>query len=333
MANILLTEVCIRSCPYCFAKQFMADVEDKSAISKENLIYIADFLEKSGRKDVSLLGGEPLLHPKAGEIIKYLIGRGFNVLVFTSGIMENKGFDLFVDTIYSLTEEDRNKLSFAVNVNEPRFSSKKELERVYNFLTSFGEYSSLSFNIYRLDYQIDFLIDYILKYGLKRHVRFGLANPIPGSKNKYIHPDDFKSVKSALMDSLEKMYNLNIFPGFDCGFPLCMFSDEDLGKLYRYTRNAISFECGPAIDIGPDLTCWSCFPLSRYNTKSLKEFATYDELYSYFENVQQKYRKEVKGIYVECDSCKSYENEMCSGGCLAHIINKFQMEGNFRHIE
>ena len=156
------------------------------------------------------------------------------------------------------------------------------------------------------------------------------TNPIPGAENQYIHPDDFKIVKEALMTALSRMYELNIFSGLDCGFPLCMFSDDDIGKLYKYTGNAISFNCGPTIDIGPDLTCWPCFPLSNLHKKSLKDFSTYNDVFSYFNEIHQSYHKEVRGIYMKCDSCKNYDNMLCSGGCLAHILNSLNKEGGFR---
>lgn len=331
MANLLLTEVCVRKCPYCFAKQYMEGVEDRSAITKDNLVYVVNFLEKSGINRISLLGGEPLIHPRVAEIIEYLIlDRGFEVCIFTSGIMPSNKLEPFVKRMQSESIKESNKLKFVVNVNEPHLSSQSELLKVHNFLMSLGNLCALSFNIYRLDYNIDFLKDYILKYGLRRHVRFGIANPIPGSHNEYIAPADFKQAKIKLMDGLRKMYDLKIHPGLDCGFPMCMFSDEEIGLLYKYTRNALSFDCGPTIDIGPDLNCWTCFPLSSVNRKSLKDFQTYDELYSYFNMIQENYRKEIRGIYQECDTCKNYEMELCSGGCLAHTLNHFHEEGHFR---
>ena len=331
MANLLLTEACVRHCPYCFAKQYMDGVEDHSAITKENFVYVIDFLEKSGIKHISLLGGEPLIHPQAAELIEYLkIEREFDICIFTSGIMPSKKFDHFVNKINSISQLGKSKLTFVVNVNEPRLSPKKELEKVHTFLSSLPDLCSLSFNIYRLDYNIDFLIEYILKYGLRRHVRFGIANPIPGADNLFIHPKDFKEAKKTLMSSLKKMYDLHIYPGLDCGFPICMFTDDELGKLYKYTRKGLLFDCGPTIDIGPDLMCWSCFPLSNLNRKSLKDFQNFEELFKYFADEQTEYRKEVRGLYPECDTCRNYEDEICSGGCLAHILNSFHQEGNFR---
>lgn len=331
MANLLLTEVCVRKCPYCFAKQYMEGTEDKSAITMENLTYVVDFLENSKLKNISLLGGEPLIHPRISEILEYLlVDREFEVCIFTSGIMPPKKIEPFIEKVKSIMQVCKTKLTFVVNVNEPRFSSKAELDKVHTFLSGLHEYCALSFNIYRLDYDLDFLIEYILKFGLRRHVRFGIANPIPGADNQYIDPKDFPKAKVTLMSALARMNELNIFPGLDCGFPMCMFSDEDLGRLYKYTANGLQFECGPTIDIGPDLQCWSCFPLSAINRVNLKDFKNIDELYSSFNKLQQTYRNEINGIYDDCSTCKNYENGICSGGCLAHILNRYHKEGNFR---
>ena len=333
MPNLLLTESCVRHCPYCFAKQYMENESNQNTLTKENVLYVADFLKRSDFSSISLLGGEPLIHPQVSDYIDYLLNMDFYITIFTSGIMPTSKYKSFVDRILGLTEEYNNKLSFVVNVNEPRFSPKSELEKVYKFLSDLGDLCSLSFNIYRLDYNLDFLIEYILKYGLRRRVRFGIANPIPGVANEYIHPKDFKKVGSSLIKALESLYDHGIVPNLDCGFPLCMFDNEGIGKLYKYTNNSLSFhECGPTFDIGPDLSCWSCFPLSNVHKVSLKDFENYEAIYDYFDKIHQEYRKRIRGIYKECDQCRNYNNSICSGGCLAHILNRFHEEGSIRQI-
>lgn len=331
MPNILLTEKCVRNCPYCFAQQYMDDKEDKTAISIENLQIIIDFLKKSSIKNISLLGGEPLLHKKLNTILVDLLKQDFTINVFTSGITSQTELDSLVDTIYSLDKDLRKKLKFIVNVNEPRFSKPTENKKVSEFLSKLGYNCSLSFNIYRIDFDISFLEELIFKYGLFRTIRLGIANPIPGYKNECLPPEKFKEVGDILMEYFDKWYELDIIPFFDCGFPLCMFNDEQIGKLYRYTHNGLDFDCGPTIDIGPDLSCWCCFPLSNINRKSLFDFKDFNDLYSYFNQVQNKYRKEIRGIYKSCEDCKNYSNEICGGGCLAHILNNFVEEG-FKRI-
>lgn len=326
MANVLLTETCVRSCPYCFAKQYMTDLDVSDSLTWDNLIYIADFLESSGEKHISLLGGEPLLHPHIAEFIEYLDYRGFTITVFTSGIMPATRIEEFARKIHCHGPE--LKLIFVVNVNEPRLSPKSEIEKVKKFFELFGERSSLSFNIYRLDFQMEFLKDYIIDYGLIRRVRLGLAHPIPGSKNLYIDPSDFGKVRDTLMSIFPSMSEIGIIPGFDCGFPMCMFSDDDLGKLFKFTDRQMEFQCGPAVDIGTDLSCWSCFPLSDFNKKSLFDFANYQEIIQFYGNKMHEVREKERGIFPECDICSNNKNNLCSGGCLAHILNRFLKEGN-----
>lgn len=328
MANVLLTDTCVRSCPYCFAKQYMSEADVKDSLTWDNLIYIADFLETSGERHISLLGGEPLIHPNIAEFIIYLNKRGFAVTVFTSGIMAEGKFDDFARKILARGPELR--LAFVCNVNDPKLSKKSEVEKVKKFFRVFGERCTLSFNIYRLDFTMDFLLDYIVNYGLGRHIRLGLAHPIPGAKNLYIQPKDFHLVRDSLMRYFEQMWQLEITPGFDCGFPMCMFTDEELGKLYKYTFGKMSFQCGPAIDIGTDMSCWACFPLSNFNKKSLFDFNSYHELHDYYGQKMREVRSEVHGLYPECDFCENNKRNLCSGGCLAHILNKYIEEGGIR---
>lgn len=328
MANVLLTETCVRSCPYCFAKQYMSDADVNDSLSWDNLIYIADFLVASGVNRISLLGGEPLLHPNIAEFILYLHKRGLFITIFTSGIMPESKFDDFCSKVTSIPDLN---LAFVCNVNEPRFSPKNELIKVERFFSVFGSRCSLSFNIYRLDFNMEFTIDYIVRFGLNRHVRLGLAHPIPGQKNMYIVPESFGEVKKSLMATFERFAEYGIEPGFDCGFPLCMFTDDDLGKLYKYTGGRPTFQCGPAIDIGTDLSVWSCFPLSDFNRKSLYDFASYQEIVNFYAEKMVEVRSKVSGIYIGCDTCIYRKKGLCSGGCVAHVLNYMIQEGGFRN--
>lgn len=330
MANVLLTQKCVRSCPYCFAKKHMSDSVPDDILTWENLIYIADLLEISGEKSISLLGGEPFLHPNVIDFILYLLERKFHVAVFTSGILAS---DVLLKAEEYLLRRPLSDLSFICNVNDPKKSSFSETENVKRFLSSFGHIITLSYNIYRTDFNMDFLYQYINKYGLKRHLRLGLAHPIPGTNNSCIKPKDFKLLATNLIENLSLSNDLNIEAGFDCGFPLCIFSDEDIGKLYKINKGQLSFCCGPAVDIGPDMSVWSCFPLSQYNKKSLFEFDSFKDIHEYFINIHKIIKNETKGVFPECDTCSHYYNNLCSGGCLAHGLSKIIDEPRIRPME
>lgn len=330
MANVLLTQQCVRSCPYCFAKKHMADSEPDDILTWDNMIYIADLMESSGEMGLSLLGGEPTLHPQFVDFVLYLLERRFHVNVFTSGILSDKMFNEVERALSAVSPE---RISFVVNVNNPDKSSFSELEQVRRFLKAFGHISTPGFNIYKPDFNLDFILQYINEYGLHRHIRLGLAHPIPGQHNTYVTIDKMREMANRVVSYLPMLERLKIKAGFDCGFPLCLFTDDQIGKLYKHNSGRLSFSCGPAIDIGPDMTVWGCFPLSQIHKKSIYEYNSLHEIRDYYRNLHQRVRTEVAGIFDECDECHYREEQLCQGGCLAHSYNHFMKEANVRFKE
>jgi len=301
----------------------MEDSIPDDMLTWENLIYITDLLETSGRSNISLLGGEPTLHPNFVDFVLYLINRNFNVNVFTSGIMSQKKLD---DLKNAVQDIDPGRLSFLCNVNEPLKSPPDEVEKVKTFLENFSVYTSLGFNIYELDFNMKFLVHYINQYGLRKTIRLGLAHPIPGMQNQCIDINKFPEVVTRLFEFMPLFERFNLQIGFDCGFHLCKFTNEQLGILNKPLPAGVKFGCGPAVDIGPDMTVWSCFPLSSYQKKSIYDFDSFDDIVKFYEDFHSKVRIEVAGVYNECDGCRYRENHICDGGCLAHSLNNFKDE-------
>jgi len=163
MANLLLTEKCVRSCPYCFAKEYLKESKE-SLLSWENLIYIADLFEASNEKHLSLLGGEPTLHPDFIDFVMYLHQRNFKINVFTSGIMSDEKLKTAQKYLSNIPVEN---LSFVCNYNHPNSSTVNETKQINKFFKHFSKYISLSFNLYHEDFDFAFLVDAIQKYDLK----------------------------------------------------------------------------------------------------------------------------------------------------------------------
>ena len=113
MANILLTEKCVRACPYCFAKEYLRESKE-NILSWENLIYIADLSASSHEKKLSLLGGEPTLHPDFIDFVLYLHQRKFKINIFTNGIMSTEKLNTAKEFLLKIPVED---LSFVCNYN------------------------------------------------------------------------------------------------------------------------------------------------------------------------------------------------------------------------
>lgn len=329
MPNVLLTQACVRSCPYCFARKHMAECSPDDVLAWEDLVYLADLFQRAGERRFSLLGGEPTLHPAFNDMVAYLLARDFTVTVFTSGVMAERTLQEAVAAFGDLAPE---RLSFVCNLNDPvqTRSSLAEQEGIKRFLAALGERVAPGFNIYRLDFSLDFLFDLINRYGLRRHIRIGLAHPIVGKRNRHIALRDMDTVIGRLFSFRPQFEAFQVTPGLDCGFPMCRFSDEQLAWLYRYTGGRNEFGCGPVLDIGPDMSVWSCFPLSGIAKRSVYEFDSLPQMYEYYADFHRKVKVEAGGVLPECDTCAVRALDHCKGGCLAHNLNAFESEERVR---
>jgi len=331
MANLLLTEKCVRSCPYCFASAHMAR-SNNEGLSWDNLMYVADFIAASGEKSISVLGGEPTLHPHFVDYTLYLIERGFNVVVFTSGIMTEQTLE---DAASALLTIPRDNLRFVCNINDPEQTGTTQAEQqaAECFLSVFGPRTSVSFNIYRTDFQLDYALGCVNRFGMDRYIRLGLAHPIPGTQNACVPPDRMGDVFIQLTKYMDIVEHNRIHVGFDCGFPMCKINDELLVRLIRSSFGGLRFICCPAVDIGPDLSLWCCFPLSGFHKRSLFDFNSLQEVHDYYRKLIDMVHVEIAGIYNECDGCRQRDDGICSGGCHAHLLQRILMAPQVRSPE
>ena len=328
MPNILLTSLCNRSCPYCFAETEMTAATASRFLTWENLIYIVDFLEASNHRSVSLLGGEPTIHPNFVDFVLYLLERNFTVTVFTNGMLSAARLAQ-VKTYLADVSVDR--LHFVCNLNDPvqTPASEKETRRVHDFLSVTGPWTAPGFNIYRTDFSLEFLFDAINRFGLKRSLRLGLTQPIPGKQNAFIRPSEIRAVVQRLYSFRDRFDLLRVKPGLDCGFPICQFTDEELGWLHRTGGHAL-FGCGPAFDISPDMSVYYCFPLSNYRRKSLFDFDSVEQIDAHFRATRDPIKAESAGLFAACDGCRHQEDGLCAGGGLCQAVHRFVDEAPIR---
>ncbi len=315
LANLVITSKCNRACPYCFASKYMDD--NDIFLSWDNLIYVIDFLEFNGVHSISIMGGEPTLHPHFLDYVEYTLKRLNHTTIFTNGIIDKAK----VDSLNNILNyhDYKNKVTIVCNVNEHKITPKNEWEKIEYFLKTLGNAVLLGFNIFEIDFDLNFLFFYIAKYNLNHSIRIGLAHPIYGKKNIYVYPDKFDKVVERVTSFIPKFMAMKTRPAFDCGFPMCSFSDENLGKFMK-ARASFHWKCAPVVDIGPDLSIWPCFPLSVYKKQSLLNFNSMEEINDFFINLIKNECRGNTGVYDECDSCELYENGLCTGGCIANFI-------------
>lgn len=328
--NILLTQRCNRSCPYCFAIKHMDGALPDDIMGWEDLVYLLDMVQAAGDQRVQFLGGEPTLHPQFVDFCLYAISRGLGVTVFTNGMLPPDRLEYVVQHLSRVPDD---MLSFVCNINHPDITPPAEQAMIEQFLNAFGRRITPGFNIYRTDFDLGFLFDHISRYGLSRVIRLGLTHPIPGVNNRFIGIDQMRPMLDRLMSFRGRFERQRVKPSPDCGFALCLFTPEELGWLYQSNGATFHFACSPVIDVGPDMTVWACFPLSGHHKRKVFEFDSIQDIYRFYEERHQSIRVEIAGIFAECDECRHREEGVCAGGCAAHALSAFEDESPVRLSE
>lgn len=314
--NIILITDCQRRCEYCFAKN---NINNPMQFSMENFKTAINWIGSTNcnNERIALLGGEPTLHPDFIEFLEYILPKKLRVLIFTNGMIEN--INLYNDIINVAIKNNIRTfldLGFCVNINEPKYRSKRENELQDLFFKHLGKVSSLSFNIFEEEFDPYFLISIINKYNLVKNVRLGIAVPL-GNKNKYLNINSYKYISTKIIDFIKVCLKYKIFIVFDCGFTKCMFSEEDLQELDNLKNTSISFDCGPSIDIYPNLEITSCYPMSDILRVNMKDYPSANELLI---NWEQKFNT-LNTIYNKCNECNYFISKECGGGCKAYNYN------------
>lgn len=316
MSNIILNGNCNRKCTYCFS-----NLKEKKSpqMTLENLTVIADFFERSNKRKVNVLGGEPSLHPKFDVMLEYLLARGFVVHVFTNGLMPDAMRDSVVDLV-KRRHLTRRELKFIVNVNEDRYRGLGETRQQDRTFDALNEFCTLSFNIFESDCNLGFLAKIIVENRLLPEIRLGLASPVDGKQNSFMEVAEYPKIARKISTFSDHCQDIGIDIVLDCGFPLCMFSDYEIGKLYK-NKTQLKFVCRPIPDIDPELNVTHCYPLSGYFPQKLSHFRDLDEVRFYFQRLISG-DKAAPGIFPRCATCRYRKRGMCAGGCRGHYINR-----------
>ena len=307
MANLYLTHHCNRGCPFCFARKVLAQRKNRDELlTTEDITRLLDHYH-NGFDSIGLLGGEPFLYPHLGEVIRLLHERQIPCKIFTSA---TNPLPKDVEELPASLEY----MHFVVNVGERSTYREEQFRNLEHFFEKFHEVSSLSYTIFDLNADPTFLFDMIDKYGLNRDIRTGIALPIYQGGNQYIALDQYKAAGEYFIRCVDHAATRQITMNMDCGFQACMFNDEQRGHLLRQ-GTSLSFVCGAAVDIGPGLQAWNCFPLFQLGYVNASDA---DNEESLTQLLQAQVAKEIGdecGVRPECKTCNFMLHRQCEGGC------------------
>ena len=317
--NIILTDKCSNNCPYCFAKEKLEADTKLNQMPLENYSKILAFLKKSRCRMVKLLGGEPMLHSQIGEIIKMAVEDDAfdNVVLFTGGIFDRSLVPLLL----------HEKINVVLNTNAPSDYKDGKWEifmKNLDYMVSSGVEIALGYNIYKKDFDYDFILE-LLDYFKIDHLRWTVAVPMFSYDNSHISLDDYSNMGRRITEFLLKFGERRVHSNLDCFVPLCTFSDSDYGKLIkRFPGMAKGGICKPAIDVGPDLSVWRCFAISRYENVRLEDYPDLNSLVNFFISSFDHYKWHIWPK--KCENCEYRKSRICQSSCLsfkADEIEKF----------
>jgi organic radical activating enzyme len=309
MANLYLTHKCNRGCPFCFARKVLKEsggnIDELLEVDEVKTL-LAHFPRQF--REIGLLGGEPFLYPYLGEVLELLWQNNIMPKIFTSATNPLPECLKNLDIL-------KNPVSFIVNIGTRDTYNDEKYKNLVDFFHKFHVVSSLSYTILDLDADTTFLFDVMDEYKLMtRSIRVGVALPIYKGGNQYVEQKDYKRLGKFLLDFARKASERSVILGMDCGFVACMFSPTEIGALQRYGVR-FSFTCGAAIDIGPGLKAWNCFPLFQLHRENVLEAKDMNELIRKFNQKTDEYFNHQTGIFEDCATCKYYKRHTCEGGC------------------
>lgn len=318
MANAVLTGTCNKSCSYCFAQEHMAG--SGAFLADEDWTGYLDLLERSDRPEARLVGGEPTLHPRFGELVAEALGRGLRLLVFTNGLMPARSLE-------ALAAAPEARCELVMNCHEAPDRNAGELERQIAVIQALPGRVALGYNIYRLPFDMDFMLTLYAELPLARLLRVGLALPMPDGTNPHLLPHQYPIAGSRLGAFARRAGALDVRLHLDCGFVRCMFDDaavaafESTGALWRSG-------CSPILDYGSGAAVMHCFALGDHHAAVASTGDTAQAIADGFRARLGPLR--AAGIYRECTGCAFRERGECYGGCLSHVRLRFREAARFR---
>ena len=318
---LTLNRACNLRCFFCYAKN--TEYSANSTMTFENAKKIIDFCKEGKIEHIILIGGEPTIYRELFDVIDYASSNGITSSLVTNGLKLNdleyckkllqsgitnidisvKGnnnqdfirvteFDKFDSVMNAVKNLNSLNAEFSCSMVIPKDNVKTFCDGVKNAFEYGGKYVGLSF-------AYDFCMD------LNKDENYLLNN------NPYQLIADFVSQ----IPMLEAITGGNW--SLECGFPLCLYTEEQLEKLSSHLVTSCQLLENGGIIFDHELNiipCNTMFPIKL--GKLGEDFSTYSQFEKYAEN--GLYRSAIDYLTsipsekcLECDKL-----EYCGGGCV-----------------
>lgn len=316
MANVLLTTRCNLKCPYCFAQEKLGEGQ-KLVMSMSDVKKVIDFLNRSNHPMFRAMGGEPTLHPQFLQILEMALENGMRM-----DLLSNATWPESYNSVFERISPRR--IIFLLNIDHPERYAPQIWQRIERNLKAVAGHGNvtLSFNIFEKKPRYEYILDLARTYRIDK-VRMSFSLPVVGANNACLKLEEYKEMAPFVVEFARQAEETGVQVRMDNAVPLCMFNYEQAGELLL--KGVVDFQrnmrCEPVIDIGPDLSVWCCFCLSKMWNRHLDEFENLGQVHDYYRQALSLYQSQLYPLD-ECETCRYRELWNCQGGCITHSVLK-----------
>lgn len=297
-----ITYACTHNCPMCYANAQNSNHHPHI----EKLCQIADRLILLGVKDITLVGGDPALHPDVLDLVKHIKNNDAKISILSNTLDFKKPKEQFIDyidvfegTIHHSNKEKHDSFcgasgAFDKLINNLKYfsSAQKSVGIAINLIPyNYNEIYSIANKLTQQQVKLDHIV-------FQRIIQFGRAH------DNY-HYELTKEMLNSIMEQVEKIktdFDLNII--FEDPVPMCSINS----KYHKYISPC---ECGiskVSVDVDGNL--------SRCGADVFHTFGSVFE-----ESIIDKWNNDCNlncfrnKTYLpsSCLSCKNLQQ--CGGGC------------------
>jgi len=308
------------------AKQTNALGIDESTMSFENFLRILQFLKASHIPVISLMGGEPTLHPNFIKLVRMGIEQGLYV-----SIKSNATWNETIQRDIDLLPDEG--IHFLLNINPQSVIGKYLWKRVVSNAGRLkGRHLDFQLNITHPDLEYRYLLDLADEIHPGKIV-WSLSNlTIGGTSASFSDPLLIREQYSKrILAFVTEAGKRGIQTEGVHGVTPCMFTKQDYLELLA-NRGKLVSTCTPVFDFLPDLSVRSCFPLSDFwDSKFIYNYHDLQEINMEFLETLVIMRSDFYPLEA-CFNCEYSKLELCHGGCLASHLDNIKSDRTDPHF-
>lgn len=312
MPNLIVTNACNLSCPFCFASEHLADGDARPA-DRMSLEQFAEALAFCGTEEVRLCGGEPTVHPDIVRMLDMALEeRGRRVFFMTNGVWPES----MRARVRSLSTTELVRVKYLFNILPPDLYTDAQWAQLLQTLGTVHPLSAtLGITLYKAPMPYAHVLELARAYGIQR-IRFSVASPNTTDPRSWnLSPErDFPRLAPLVHSLVTDARAMGLTVHSDCGYiPPCFFTAEQLKDI----RGAMEFSCQGPLDVDAQGNAWRCYGL--YNVIR-GHTSDHDSCAELAETLERRTHEELSGHFMldACATCDWRARGECMGGCFAY---------------